>query len=155
MGGERCRRRLGLVNVARQLGGSLGLGILVTVFAAASRTVGHRLPGVATRVAAQHALAHAVASSLTGSAVFLSLGLVVVTVVMGRRSPAAPVAAPERIGAPPFVRGERGAHQMSGTDGPGPVTPDVVTRRSGTRPRSGSAHEAERKRAPRPFLPPS
>jgi fructose-specific phosphotransferase system IIC component len=34
-----------LVNVAHQLGGSLGLGILVTVFAAASPNAGHRRPG--------------------------------------------------------------------------------------------------------------
>ena len=37
----------GLVNVAQQLGGSLGLGILVTVFAAASRTAAHHPTGAA------------------------------------------------------------------------------------------------------------
>jgi len=63
----------GVVNVAQQLGGSLGLGILVTVFASAQRGDG----GTST-----HALAHAVSSALTGSAVLLGLGLVVVLVVM-------------------------------------------------------------------------
>jgi EmrB/QacA subfamily drug resistance transporter len=63
----------GVVNVAQQLGGSLGLGILVTVFASAQRSDG----GSST-----HALAHAVSSALTGSAVLLGLGLVVVLVVM-------------------------------------------------------------------------
>jgi EmrB/QacA subfamily drug resistance transporter len=120
----------GLVNVAQQLGGSLGLGILVTVFAAASRTARHPLAGATARVAAQHDLAHAVASSLTGSAVFLALALVVVTVVMGRRSPA-PVAVAERVVAPNLVRGERGAHLVSGREGPVDLTPDVVTRRPG------------------------
>lgn len=63
----------GVVNVAHQLGGSLGLGILVTVFASAQR----HASGSAT-----HALAHAVSSAVTGSAIFLALGLAVVLLVM-------------------------------------------------------------------------
>lgn len=70
----------GLVNVAQQLGGSLGLGILVTVFASAQRD----LTGAAPRLA----LAHGVSSALTGSAVFLGLGLLLVLVVMRPRRPA-------------------------------------------------------------------
>lgn len=66
----------GLLNVAQQLGGSLGLGILVTVFAAASDAT------VAT--GAKEELAHAVAASLTGSAVFLALALAVVVLLMRR-----------------------------------------------------------------------
>jgi EmrB/QacA subfamily drug resistance transporter len=78
----------GVVNVAQQLGGSLGLGILVTVFASAQRGDG----GTAT-----HALAHAVSSALTGSAVLLGLGLAVVLVVMhGQRIPEL---APSRVWA--------------------------------------------------------
>jgi len=70
----------GLVNVSQQLGGSLGLGILVTVFASAQRADG----GSAT-----HALAHAVSSALTGSAILLALGLTVALLVMhGLRLPA-------------------------------------------------------------------
>lgn len=70
----------GVVNVAQQLGGSLGLGILVTVFASAERSAG----GGAT-----HALAQGVSSALTGSAILLALGLSVVLVVMhGERIPA-------------------------------------------------------------------
>ena len=69
----------GVVNVAQQLGGSLGLGILVTVFASAERTDG----GSST-----HALAHAVSSALTGSAILLALALtVVLTVMHGVRIP--------------------------------------------------------------------
>src|SRR4051812_15992318 len=64
----------GLVNVAHQLGGSLGLGILVTVFASAERSSGG--------AGSVHALAHAVSSAVTGSAIFLALGLTVVLVVM-------------------------------------------------------------------------
>jgi EmrB/QacA subfamily drug resistance transporter len=79
----------GLVNVAQQLGGSLGLGILVTVFAAASHTAGHLSAGVGSvRTLAQRELAHAVATALTGSAVFLALALVVIVAVMRPSSPA-------------------------------------------------------------------
>ena len=73
----------GLVNVAQQLGGSLGLGILVTVFSAASHT-GAGLRGTAPHVEAQRDLAHAVATALTGSAIFLALALGVVMVIMRR-----------------------------------------------------------------------
>ncbi|HWI74032.1 MAG TPA: MFS transporter [Baekduia sp.] len=70
----------GVVNVSQQLGGSLGLGILVTVFASAQR---------GDDGSAAHALAHAVSSALTGSAILVGLGLTVVLVVMhGERIPA-------------------------------------------------------------------
>jgi hypothetical protein len=72
----------GLVNVAQQLGGSLGLGILVTVFAAASRVTPPTAAVTAGHTVAQWQLAHAVSRALTGSAIFLALALVVVTVVM-------------------------------------------------------------------------
>jgi EmrB/QacA subfamily drug resistance transporter len=65
----------GLVNVFHQLGGSLGIGILVTVFAAAQRAA----PGTAD---ARHELAGAVSASLTGSAIFMTLAIAVVIAVM-------------------------------------------------------------------------
>jgi EmrB/QacA subfamily drug resistance transporter len=67
----------GIVNAAQQLGASLGVAILVTVFAGA----GDPSAGAA-------ALAHAVSAALTGSAVFLALGLAVVLVVMRAPRPA-------------------------------------------------------------------
>jgi EmrB/QacA subfamily drug resistance transporter len=73
----------GLVNVAQQLGGSLGLGILITVFASASRSAAH------------DRLAHGVATALTGSAVFLALALAVVIVVVRRAAPVELVAPAE------------------------------------------------------------
>jgi EmrB/QacA subfamily drug resistance transporter len=83
----------GLLNVAQQLGGSLGLGILITVFAAASRSAAqHPLAGVSAHAEASHELAHAVATSLTGSAVLLTLALAVVVVVMRRPANATAVA---------------------------------------------------------------
>ncbi len=78
----------GLVNVAQQLGGSLGLGILITVFAAASHGGdGHPIAAGPARSLAQWNLAHAIATALRGSALFLALALVVVVAVM--RAPAA------------------------------------------------------------------
>jgi EmrB/QacA subfamily drug resistance transporter len=78
----------GLVNVAHQLGGSLGLGILVTVFAAASGTA-------TTRTGAAHELANGVATSVTGSAVFLGLALLVVGATMFRRPATVAAVEPE------------------------------------------------------------
>jgi predicted MFS family arabinose efflux permease len=84
----------GLLNVAQQLGGSLGLGILITVFASASRNAAqHPLAGVSAHAEARHELAHAVGTSLTGSAVLLFLALTVVIVVMRRPAAATETAA--------------------------------------------------------------
>jgi EmrB/QacA subfamily drug resistance transporter len=79
----------GLVNVAHQLGGSLGLGILVTVFAAASSST---LTGSAQ-------LAHQVSAALTVGTGLLALALIVVLALI-----AAPRRAPvkgHRVTAPP------------------------------------------------------
>jgi EmrB/QacA subfamily drug resistance transporter len=85
----------GLLNVSQQLGGSLGLGILITVFASATRSAAdHPLAGASAHAEASHELAHAVGSSLTGSAVLLSLALAVAVVVMRRPAAAAPAPAP-------------------------------------------------------------
>ncbi|MES2877059.1 MAG: MFS transporter [Pseudomonadota bacterium] len=58
----------GLVNVAHQLGGSLGLGVLVVVFTAASSSI----------VNGPEVLAHRIASVMDASAVMLALSLVTV-----------------------------------------------------------------------------
>jgi EmrB/QacA subfamily drug resistance transporter len=82
----------GLVNVAQQLGGSLGLGILVTVFASASRhAADNPIAGATAALQARHDLAHAVSAALTGSTIFLALALGVVVFLM-RRPPAKEVA---------------------------------------------------------------
>lgn len=64
----------GLVNVAHQLGGSLGLGILVTVFAAAGTPAMNAAQLLAVRVAA----------SLTAGTVMLGLALIIVIVFIVR-----------------------------------------------------------------------
>jgi EmrB/QacA subfamily drug resistance transporter len=66
----------GVVNVAHQLGGSLGLGVLVVVFAAAG---GHALD-------ARALLAHRIASAFAMGTVMLALALVLVLVLLVRPS---------------------------------------------------------------------
>ena len=68
----------GLLNVSQQLGASLGLGILITVFAAARRASDH--------LGAKAELADAVGTALTGSAIFLTIALAVAVFVIRRPS---------------------------------------------------------------------
>jgi EmrB/QacA subfamily drug resistance transporter len=60
----------GLINVAHQLGGTLGVGALITVFAAASSGEG------------AHALVEGVPTVLTGAAILIALSLTTVLAVM-------------------------------------------------------------------------
>jgi hypothetical protein len=67
------------VNVAHQIGGSLGLGVLVVVAAAAGGgAAGDR-----------EVLAHRIGAALTGSAVLLALALAVVVALIVRPGTAA------------------------------------------------------------------
>jgi hypothetical protein len=68
----------GLVNVAHHLGGALGLGILVTVFDAAS----------AAGDGPRELLAHRVSAALTAAAAFLVLALLVTLMARPRRAAA-------------------------------------------------------------------
>jgi len=62
----------GLINVAHQLGGSLGLGVLVAVFAGVSA-------GANTGTAdVRELLAHRISAALTGSTVMLAIALLIV-----------------------------------------------------------------------------
>jgi EmrB/QacA subfamily drug resistance transporter len=74
----------GLVNVAHQVGGSLGIGILITVFTAAT-------PHAAT----VQGLAHGVSTTVTGSAVLDGLALLVIAATMLRRPSAVTAVEPE------------------------------------------------------------
>ncbi len=81
----------GLVNVAQQLGASLGISVLVTVFTAAGGgAAGSPESGIAFSGAARQELADAIAAALTGSAILLALALtVILAVVRTRPAPAA------------------------------------------------------------------
>jgi hypothetical protein len=76
--GEDAGAASGLVNVAHQIGGSLGLGILVTVFAAAAT------PGLG----AGDLLAHRVSVALTAGTLLLAVALVLVLALIVRNRPA-------------------------------------------------------------------
>jgi EmrB/QacA subfamily drug resistance transporter len=83
----------GLVNVAHQLGGSVGLGVLVSVFATASPTHAPRhLAGVTLASQRANDLARSIGAPLTASVVFIALGLAVVLLVMRRPRQAAEIA---------------------------------------------------------------
>jgi hypothetical protein len=69
----------GVTNVAHQIGGSLGLAVLVAVFAAADG---------ADRLAGGALLAHRIGSALTAGAVLLTLALLVALVARPRRATA-------------------------------------------------------------------
>jgi hypothetical protein len=62
----------GLVNAAQQLGGSLGLSVLVTVFTAGGSA------------ANRHELTQGVSAALTGASVLLTVALAIVVLVVGR-----------------------------------------------------------------------
>jgi EmrB/QacA subfamily drug resistance transporter len=80
----------GLVNAAQQLGGSVGVGVLVSVFASASRGGAARhLAGPAQR---SSELAQSIGAPLTTSVVFIALALAVVLLVMRRPPRVAEVA---------------------------------------------------------------
>jgi EmrB/QacA subfamily drug resistance transporter len=74
----------GVVNVAHQLGGSLGLGLLVTVFAAAGSEA----------LSGRDLLAHQIGAALTAGAILLALAFVVVAVLIVRRPSVADEPAP-------------------------------------------------------------
>jgi EmrB/QacA subfamily drug resistance transporter len=74
VGQEDAGAASGLVNVAHQLGGAVGISVMVTVFAGAGGG------------GSQHELAHAISAAFTGSVVSMALALAVVVVVMWRPS---------------------------------------------------------------------
>jgi len=82
----------GLVNVAHQLGGSLGVGVLVTVFASASPQV--------------NGLAHAISASLTVGAGMLAAALAVVVATGYRRRASASIASLPSSAVMPEERSE-------------------------------------------------
>jgi EmrB/QacA subfamily drug resistance transporter len=78
----------GLVNVFHQVGGTLGIAVMTTIFVSATRVVGH--------ANASHVLAHGVSIALTGSTVSLALSLLVTLATVKRRHGAAAVVSVEQ-----------------------------------------------------------
>jgi EmrB/QacA subfamily drug resistance transporter len=79
-----------MVNVMQQVGGALGLAILVTIFGTARRSAAaHPLTGVTAAQQASHVLVHGMATAFTAAAVFDVLALLVVIIAIRFRQPEA------------------------------------------------------------------
>src|SRR5262245_45772758 len=84
----------GLVNVMQQVGGALGLGILVTVFGTARHNAEHNpVAGLSAAAQQHHETAHAIAAVFTGSAVFMALTFLVIVFAIRVRPPRVEAAA--------------------------------------------------------------
>jgi len=82
-----------MVNVMQQVGGSLGLAVLVTAYSNAfGNATQHPLAGVSRLALAHHAVVHGMASAFTLAAVLDVLALVVIVTVMRGRGRAPAVA---------------------------------------------------------------
>ncbi len=96
-----------MVNVTQQIGGSLGLAILVTAFSTASRNAAsHRLGHLAPLAQAHQAIVHGMASAFTLAAIFDVCALLVILTVIGSRAPRRP-AAMSPLAATPVARREQ------------------------------------------------
>jgi EmrB/QacA subfamily drug resistance transporter len=76
-----------MVNVMQQVGGALGLAILVTIYGTASRAAArHPLLGATAAAQAEHIRVHGMAASFTAAAIFDAIAVVVIAVAirMGR-----------------------------------------------------------------------
>jgi MFS family permease len=83
-----------MVNVMQQVGGSLGLAALVTVFGTASRNAAaHPLPGATRAVELHHVLAHGMSATFLVAAIFDVCALLVILLAI-RGRPARPARAP-------------------------------------------------------------
>src|SRR5215472_4616345 len=80
-----------MVNVMQQVGGALGLAILVTVYGTASRAAG-RHPGLGASLTAQaqHAHVHGMAAAFTAAAIFDAIALIVIAAAIRMRPTPAP-----------------------------------------------------------------
>jgi predicted MFS family arabinose efflux permease len=77
----------GLVNVSQQVGASLGLAVMVTVFGAATTRAAADVPaGTPAGHRAQLILGHGTSAVLTGSAISLGIALLVVLLMVRTRS---------------------------------------------------------------------
>ena len=91
----------GLINVMQQLGGSLGLAVLVTVFGAASRSARADLPaGLSPAEAARRVYTHGADQSFWMATAFLAATWLLVTLVMR---------APKVVPPTPAAAGEQAA----------------------------------------------
>jgi len=72
-----------MVNVTQQVGGSLGLAILVTVYASASRSAAHGGGSGTALARAREAVTHGMASAFGAATIFDLCALLVIIVAIG------------------------------------------------------------------------
>ncbi|HEY6276410.1 MAG TPA: MFS transporter [Streptosporangiaceae bacterium] len=84
-----------MVNVMQQVGGALGLAILVTVFGNATRAAAHQAAAIRAAQPAHQIVTHGMASSFTMAAVFDAVALLLVVLVLRIRQ--APQPAPAAV----------------------------------------------------------
>jgi len=85
-----------MVNVMQQVGGALGLAILVTIYGTASRAAArHPLLGASALAQAEHVKVHGMAASFTAAAIFDAVALIVIAVAIRMRQASAPATRPE------------------------------------------------------------
>jgi MFS family permease len=83
-----------MVNVMQQVGGALGLAILVTVFGTASRAAArHPVLGASLASQVEHARVHGMAASFTTAAIFDAIALIVIAIAIRMRPAPAPAPA--------------------------------------------------------------
>ena len=84
----------------QQVGGALGLAILVTIYGTASRAAArHPLLGASALAQAEHVKVHGMAASFTAAAIFDAVALIVIAVAIRMRQAGAPAAQPESADA--------------------------------------------------------
>jgi hypothetical protein len=80
----------------QQVGGALGLAILVTIYGTASQAAArHPLLGASAVAQAQHIRVHGMAASFTAAAIFDAVALIVIAVAIRLRQAGAPAGQPQ------------------------------------------------------------
>jgi hypothetical protein len=80
-----------MVNVMQQLGGSVGLAVLVAVFGTATRdSLAHPVAGLSAAALHTRALAHGMGTAFALAAIFDLAALVVIVLLLRNRKPTVP-----------------------------------------------------------------
>jgi predicted MFS family arabinose efflux permease len=80
-----------MVNVMQQVGGALGLAILVTIYGTASRAAARHPVGATVLAQLQHTRVHGMAASFTAAAIFDAVAVLVIAIAIRIRPASAPL----------------------------------------------------------------